>query len=183
MSVRMAQAEAGPVDRRRRSAAGERRRRPRHARPRHAVSGGGCRRAAQQHVETGVRNKPKAVTPIIPENTAMPIAWRISAPAPVEKASGSTPITNATEVMRIGPQPQPARLDRGLRAASCPPTRARARTPRSGSRSWPTSPRARSSPICVKMLLSPCVSHTPVIAASSPIGTMRMIDSGSVRLS
>src|SRR6185436_10333991 len=45
---------------------------------------------------------PKAVTPIIPANTAMPIAWRISAPAPVEYASGSTPMMKAIEVMMIG---------------------------------------------------------------------------------
>src|SRR2546422_7508400 len=50
----------------------------------------------------------KAVTPIIPANTAMPIAWRISAPAPTEKASGSTPMMKAIEVIRIGRSLRPA---------------------------------------------------------------------------
>ena len=44
----------------------------------------------------------------------------------------------------------------------------------------PTSTR---NPICVKTLLSPCVSHTPAMAQSSDIGTIRMIASGSDQLS
>ena len=39
------------------------------------------------------------------------------------------------------------------------------------------------SPICVNTLLSPLVSHTPVIAARMPMGTIRMMAMGSVRLS
>ena len=38
----------------------------------------------------------------MPENTATPIAWRISAPAPVEMTSGSTPMMKASDVIRIG---------------------------------------------------------------------------------
>ena len=45
------------------------------------------------------------------------------------------------------------------------------------------SPTSTIRPIWVKMLLSPPVSQTPVIAASRPIGTIMMIDSGRVRLS
>ena len=45
------------------------------------------------------------------------------------------------------------------------------------------SPTSTMSPICVNTLLSPLVSHTPVIAASKPMGTIRMMAMGSVRLS
>ena len=38
----------------------------------------------------------------MPENTATPIAWRISAPAPVEITIGKTPIMNAIDVIKIG---------------------------------------------------------------------------------
>ena len=38
----------------------------------------------------------------MPENTAMPIAWRISLPAPVAVTSGTTPMMNANEVIRMG---------------------------------------------------------------------------------
>ena len=45
---------------------------------------------------------PKIVTPIIPLNTAMPMAWRISEPAPLPKISGVTPAMKAIEVIRMG---------------------------------------------------------------------------------
>ena len=32
----------------------------------------------------------------------MPIAWRISAPAPVDNTSGTTPMMKANDVIRIG---------------------------------------------------------------------------------
>ena len=44
-------------------------------------------------------------------------------------------------------------------------------------------PTSTIRPIWVKMLLSPLVSHTPAIAAISPIGTIIRIASGKVRLS
>ena len=50
----------------------------------------------------------------MPLNTAMPIERRAAAPAPVARTSGSTPRMKANEVMRIGPEPQPRRLDRRL---------------------------------------------------------------------
>ena len=65
--------------------------------PRRATRAGRrrCRRPASG---TGRR----AVTPSMPANTAMPIAWRISAPAPVENTSGTTPMMNATDVISTG---------------------------------------------------------------------------------
>ena len=42
------------------------------------------------------------MTPSIPANTAMPIACRISKPAPVENTSGTTPMMNATDVISTG---------------------------------------------------------------------------------
>jgi hypothetical protein len=38
----------------------------------------------------------------MPANTAMPLAERISAPAPIDSASGTTPIMKAIDVIRIG---------------------------------------------------------------------------------
>lgn len=38
----------------------------------------------------------------MPTNTAVPMAWRISAPAPVASANGKTPAMNEIEVIRIG---------------------------------------------------------------------------------
>ena len=112
----------------------------------------------------------------------MPIAWRISAPAPVAKASGTTPITNAAEVIRIG---------RNRRRAASIAAAIGVLPANSSSRANSTiriaffaeRPTSTMSPICVKMLLSPWVSHTPVIAAISAMGTMRMMESGSTRLS
>jgi hypothetical protein len=37
-----------------------------------------------------VNTSPNAVTPIIPANTAVPSAWRSSAPAPTAHTSGTT---------------------------------------------------------------------------------------------
>src|SRR5215813_2043459 len=45
---------------------------------------------------------PNAVTPIMPENTAVPSARRSSAPAPIATTSGNTPSTKASDVMMIG---------------------------------------------------------------------------------
>ena len=45
------------------------------------------------------------------------------------------------------------------------------------------SPTRTINPIWVNTLLSPLVSQTPSIAASNPIGTIMMIDSGRARLS
>ena len=45
---------------------------------------------------------PNKVTPNMPENTAMPMARRISLPAPLPTMSGITPAQNAIDVMRMG---------------------------------------------------------------------------------
>ena len=42
------------------------------------------------------------MTPSIPNNTAVPNDWRISAPAPVATARGATPKMKENEVIRIG---------------------------------------------------------------------------------
>ena len=46
--------------------------------------------------------RPKPVTPTIPKNTAVPSAWRSSAPAPVASSSGTLPRMKAKLVIRIG---------------------------------------------------------------------------------
>ncbi len=129
-----------------------------------------------------MRNRPKAVTPIIPANTATPIARRISEPAPVDSTSGSTPMMKASEVIRIG-----RRRSRLASMAACTGVRPANSSSRANSTIrmafLADRPTSTISPICVKTLLSPAESHTPVIAASRPIGTIRMIASGSVRLS
>src|ERR1700730_8266951 len=65
--------------------------------------------------KTGVNSRPNPVTPSIPENTAVPSDWRISAPAPVATMSGATPRMNAKDVIRIGRS-----LVRAARTAASP---------------------------------------------------------------
>src|SRR5690606_17555997 len=68
-----------------------------------SVAGEGLRSTRRTiQYDTGVSSSPNRVTPIIPENTATPIACRISAPEPVENTSGTTPAVNAIDVIRIG---------------------------------------------------------------------------------
>jgi len=73
------------------------------------VAGAAARRASllardllRTTKKTGVRSKPNKVTPIMPLKTAVPSAWRISAPAPEAITNGKTPNMNAKEVIRIG---------------------------------------------------------------------------------
>ena len=56
------------------------------------------------------------VTPSMPKNTAVPRAWRISAPAPVASASGTTPKMKANDVIRIGRSRVLRRLHRRIEA-------------------------------------------------------------------
>ena len=122
------------------------------------------------------------VTPIMPANTATPMAWRISAPAPVDVTSGSTPITKASEVIRIGRNRR--RLASIAASTGVFPVNSSSRANSTIRMAFfADRPTSTISPIWVKMLLSPPVSHTPVIAASRPSGTIMMIESGSVRLS
>ena len=91
-------------------------------------------------------------------------------------------MTKASDVIRIG-----RRRRRLASIAACTGVRPANSSSRANSTIrmafFADSPTSTMRPIWVKMLLSPSVSHTPVMAASSPIGTIMMIDSGSVRLS
>ena len=51
---------------------------------------------------TGVRTMPNRVTPTMPLKTAVPSVRRISAPAPCETISGTTPRMKEHEVITIG---------------------------------------------------------------------------------
>ena len=51
---------------------------------------------------TGVKNTPKAVTDSIPPMTPIPTAFWLPDPAPLLRASGSTPSMKAKEVIKIG---------------------------------------------------------------------------------
>ncbi|MEY9658734.1 hypothetical protein ABH980_005741 [Bradyrhizobium ottawaense] len=118
----------------------------------------------------------------MPENTATPMARRISEPAPVESTSGSTPMMKAIDVIRIG---------RSLKRLASIAARIGVRPANSSSRANSTiriaflaeSPTRTIRPIWVKTLLSPLEIQTPNMAASRPIGTIMMIESGRVRLS
>ena len=118
----------------------------------------------------------------MPQNTAMPIAWRISAPAPLENTSGTTPAMKAIDVIRIGRR----RRRLASRAASIT-----VRPWSSSSRANSTiriaffeaSPTSTNRAIWVKTLLSPPDSFTPASAHRMDIGTIRITDSGRVQLS
>src|SRR6266404_421888 len=106
----------------------------------------------------------------MPANTVTPSACRTSAPAPKATTRGTTPMTKAIEVMRIG---------RSRRCAASS-TAAFASRPCSSCRCLANStmrmaflhasPTSTSSPICMKMLLSPWSSLTAVSAGSRHIG-------------
>ena len=59
----------------------------------------------------GTNSTAKQVDAIIPVKTAIPIDLRALAPAPVASTSGKTPRMKANDVIRIGAQPRPRRLD------------------------------------------------------------------------
>ncbi|MNR34244.1 hypothetical protein D3C85_1519960 [compost metagenome] len=110
------------------------------------------------------------------------MAWRISAPAPLDRINGTTPAMKAIEVIRIG--------RRRRRAASIAAWRIE--RPWCSS-SWANStiriaflqasPTSTTKLIWVNRLLSPPVSHTPVIADRMPMGTISNTASGRLRLS
>ncbi len=118
----------------------------------------------------------------MPQKTAVPMATRISAPAPLAIISGSTPKANANEVIKIGRN------------------RNRLASMTASSRFWPAScnwranstirmaflharPISTTMPIWVKRLLSKPRAHTPRMAKSRLRGTTRMMASGSDQLS
>ncbi len=131
---------------------------------------------------TGVKNKPKNVTPSMPENTAMPIAWRISLPAPLAVTRGITPMMNANEVMSMGRRrSRHASIAASIGALPCS-TRSRANsTIRMAF--LHASPTSTMKPIWVSTLLSEPFNHTPDIANSRHMGTMRITASGNAQLS
>ncbi|MNC66514.1 hypothetical protein D3C76_1654670 [compost metagenome] len=90
----------------------------------------------------------------MPKNTAIPMAWRISEPAPLENTSGTTPMMNAMEVIRIG-----RRRRRLASIAACTMVRPCISSSRANSTIriafFADSPTSTIRPIWVKMLLSP----------------------------
>jgi hypothetical protein len=132
---------------------------------------------------------PNSVTPSMPEKTAMPIARRISLPAPLPKISGRTPAQKAIEVIRIGRR----RIRQALITASS------SASPRSSSSLANSTiriaflqarPTSTTSATWVKMFKSPgcanggkCEIQTPSSAASTHIGTIRTIAIGRLQLS
>ncbi len=118
------------------------------------------------------------MTPIMPKNTAVPSACRISWPGPLAKTSGTTPRMKANDVIRIG---------RSRVRAACSAAVQRV-SPRSSSclanstiriAFFAASPTSTTSPICVRILSSKPRRLTPRIAASRHIGTIRMTANGS----
>ena len=132
--------------------------------------------------KSGVRNRPNDVTPSIPAKTAMPIARRISNPAPDANTSGSTPMMNAAEVISTG-------RSRTRHASRIAVMRSSPLSSRYFANSTIKIAFLHASPdktrklIWVKTLLSPPVTQTPAIADRMTIGTLRMTDSGSDQLS
>ena len=101
----------------------------------------------------------------MPANTATPIALRISAPAPLDTTSGTTPAMNAIEVIKIGRKRkrQASSTASHVLAPACSRVRANSTIRIAFLHASPTS---TIRPICVKMLLSPPLSQTPAIALS-----------------
>ena len=118
----------------------------------------------------------------MPKNTAVPSDCRISAPAPVAIASGSTPKMKANEVIRIGRSRVRAAMTaaskRSLPCAS--PWRANSTIRMAFLAASPTS---TTKPTWARMLMSMPRASRPLTAASRHIGTMRMTESGSAQLS
>jgi hypothetical protein len=112
------------------------------------------------------------VTPIMPANTATPMAWRISAPAPVEVTSGSTPMMKASEVIRIG-----RRRSRLASIAACTGVRPGelqlAREFHDQDRVLGRESHQHHQADLREDVVVAAESQTPVIAASRPIGTIR----------
>ena len=96
--------------------------------------------------------------------------------------SGKVPRMKAKLVIRIGRRRAPAASTAASMAVS---PRSSACLANSTIRIafFAASAMSTIRPICVRMLLSSPRRFTPVIAANRVIGTMRMIDSGSRRLS
>ena len=119
----------------------------------------------------------------MPKNTAVPRAWRISAPAPTANTRGATPRMKANEVIRIG--------RRRVRAASIAASQ---RFMPFSSSFWRANstirmaflaarPISTMKPICTRMLFSMPRRLMPMVAPSRHMGTIRITASGRVMLS
>ncbi len=125
----------------------------------------------------GVKIRPKKVTPSMPLKTVTPSGTRISAPAPLATARGTTPRIKAKAVMRIG--------RKRVRDAS---TMASTRLMPESSSCLANSttriaflaarPIKTTNPIWAKMLLSSPTSHKPKSAERMHMGTISKIASG-----
>ena len=116
----------------------------------------------------------------MPKATAVPIAWRISAPGPTAITSGMTPKMKAKLVIRIGRRRERAAwtaASNGSMPCSSSPWRANS-TIRIAFLA--ASAISTIRPTWVRILLSSPRRLIPVIAASTHIGTIRITASGRV---
>ena len=116
----------------------------------------------------------------MPNATAVPIAWRISAPGPTAITSGMTPKMKAKLVIRIGRRRERAAwtaASNGFMPCSSSPCRANS-TIRIAFLA--ASAISTIRPTWVRILLSSPRRLMPVIAASTHIGTIRITASGRV---
>ena len=117
----------------------------------------------------------------MPANTAMPMAWRISAPAPLASTSGTTPAMKANDVIKIGRSRK--RAASSTAASGSAPSLSFARANSTIRIAFLAArPTSTTKPICVKMLLSPPESQTPAIAESSAMGAISSTANGSDQL-
>ena len=137
---------------------------------------------ADQHVEHGRENRPKNVTPSMPQNTAVPSDWRISAPAPVANDQRHHAEDEGERGHQNRPQPRPRGLDGGV-VAGQPGPRACLANSTIRMAFFAARPTSTTRPISTKMLRSRPRMFTPIMAASMHIGTIRMTASGSNQLS
>jgi hypothetical protein len=119
-------------------------------------SGGAFLRPAPESFSTstksiGTSRTPRMVAISMPENTATPMTFRASAPAPVARTSGTTPRMNANAVIRIGRNRSLADSSAALRA-SLPCSRSILANSTIRIAFFAARPISMISPICAKML-------------------------------
>ena len=132
--------------------------------------------------KTGVRNRPKTVTPSMPLKTAVPNARRISAPAPLATTKGTTPKMKASEVIKMGR----SRILQASTTASCgglPSSVSCLANSTMRMAFLLASPTSTTKPICVKILISMRAIATPTTLESRHMGTTKITASGSAQFS
>ncbi|MNT50678.1 hypothetical protein D3C72_1876080 [compost metagenome] len=117
----------------------------------------------------------------MPAKTAIPMACRISAPAPLAKTSGTTPAMKASEVIRMGRNRNRHASTTASSALSPSASRLRANSTMRMA-FFAARPTSTMSPIWTNTLLSPPTSQTPMIALSRHIGTIIRTARGSSQL-